>query len=44
MSKGDNRRGNREVKKPKQPKTKVSATANSNAGKPAQSVAGIKKK
>lgn len=34
MSKNDNKRGNREAKKPKQVKPKVSATANSNAPKP----------
>lgn len=33
MSKGKNR-GNREAKKPKQEKPKVSATANSGLGKP----------
>ena len=31
MGKGDNKRGNREAKKPKQEKPKVLATANSNA-------------
>lgn len=34
MSKNDNKRGNREAKKPKQVKQKVAATANSNAPKP----------
>jgi hypothetical protein len=34
MSKGNNKRGNKEAKKPKAEKVKVSATANSNAGKP----------
>ena len=34
MSKGNNKRGNREAKKPKQVKPKVSATADSNASKP----------
>ena len=34
MSKGNSKRGNREAKKPKQVKPKVSATANSNASKP----------
>ena len=34
MSKGDNKRGNKEARKPKQVKPKVSATADSNAGKP----------
>ena len=33
MSKGNNKRGNREAKKPKQVKPKVSATANSNTTK-----------
>lgn len=33
MSKGKDR-GNKEAKKPKKEKVKVSATANSNAGKP----------
>ena len=31
MGKGDNKRGNKEAKKPKQEKPKVVATANSNA-------------
>jgi hypothetical protein len=34
MGKGDNKRGNKEVKKPKQEKTKVLATANFGAAKP----------
>jgi hypothetical protein len=34
MGKGDNRRGNKEVKKPKQEKPKVLATANSGAAAP----------
>lgn len=33
MGKGDNKRGNKEIKKPKNEKVKVSATANFNAGK-----------
>lgn len=44
MSKGDNRRGNKEAKKPKQVKPKVSATANSNAGKSPIVIAGKKMK
>ena len=42
MSKGDNRRGNKEAKKPKQVKPKVSTTANSNAGKSPIVIAGKK--
>lgn len=42
MSKGDNKRGNKEAKKPKKIKEKVLATANSNAGKPLN-IAGSKK-
>jgi hypothetical protein len=42
MSKGNNRRSNREAKKPKQVKPKVLATANSNAGKSPIIVAGKK--
>jgi hypothetical protein len=42
MAKGKN--SNKEAKKPKQEKPKVSATANSNAGKPAISIAGKKVK
>ena len=34
MGKGDNKRGNREAKKPKQEKPKVLATAHSGAAKP----------
>lgn len=34
MSKNDSKRGNKEAKKPKQVKPKVSATANSNTPKP----------
>ncbi|WP_375259412.1 hypothetical protein [Citreimonas sp.] len=34
MGKGNNRRGNKEVKKPKQEKAKVLATANSGVVKP----------
>lgn len=33
MSKGNNKRGNKETRKPKQVKAKVSATADSNIGK-----------
>lgn len=44
MSKGNNKRGNKETKKPKQEKAKVSATANSGAGKPEISIAGKKVK
>jgi hypothetical protein len=44
MSKGNNKRGNKEVKKPKQEKPKVSATANSLAGKPALAIGGKKVK
>ena len=44
MSKGNNKRGNKEAKKPKQEKAKVSATANSGAGKPEISIAGKKVK
>jgi hypothetical protein len=43
-SKGNNKRGNKEIKKPKQEKAKVSATANSGAGKPEISIAGKKVK
>jgi hypothetical protein len=41
MAKG-NKRGNKEAKKPKQEKTKVLATANSVAGKPALAIGGKK--
>lgn len=34
MGKGNNRRGNKEVKKPKQEKPRILATANSGAVKP----------
>lgn len=44
MSKGNNKRGNREAKKPKQVKLKVSATADSNAGKPLNIGTGKKSK
>jgi hypothetical protein len=44
MSKGNKLRGNKETKKPKQEKTKVSATATSGDGKPALSIAGKKVK
>ncbi|MDH3264406.1 MAG: hypothetical protein OEM24_10445 [Paracoccaceae bacterium] len=40
MGKGNNQRGNRESKKPKQEKAKVSATADSNAGKAPIKIAG----
>ena len=44
MSKGNNQRGNKEAKKPKQEKAKVTATANTMAAKPALSIAGKKVK
>ena len=44
MSKGDNKRGNKEAKKPKKIKEKVLATANSNAGKPLNIAADKKSK
>ena len=44
MSKGNNKRGNREAKKPKQEKPKVSATSDSNANKSLIVVAGKKVK
>ena len=44
MPKGNIRRGNKETKKPKQVKPKVTATANSNAGKSPVVVAGKKLK
>jgi len=44
MGKGDNKRGNREAKKPKQVKPKTLATANSNAGKGPPVAAGKKGK
>ncbi len=39
-----NKKGNKEAKKPKQEKPKVSATANSLAGKPAVAIGGKKVK
>ncbi|MFB9230318.1 hypothetical protein ACFFUT_00785 [Pseudohalocynthiibacter aestuariivivens] len=42
MSKGNSKRGNKETKKPKQVKPKISATANSLAGRPALAIAGKK--
>ncbi len=39
-----NKKGNKEAKKPKQEKPKVSATANSLAGKPALAIGGKKVK
>lgn len=42
MSKGNNKRGNREAKKPKQEKPKKSAAADSNAGKATLQVGGKK--
>ena len=44
MSKGNNRRGNKESKKPKQDKPKAPATATSLAGKSPLVVAGKKVK
>jgi hypothetical protein len=44
MSKGNKKRGNKEIRKPKQVKEKISATANSTAWKPAQSSEGKKVK
>lgn len=44
MSKGNNKRGNKEAKKPKQEKPKKSATADSNAGRTALKVGGKKLK
>ncbi len=45
MAKGNNsKRGNKEAKKPKQEKPKISATANTLAGKPALAIAGKKAK
>ncbi|WP_255417520.1 hypothetical protein [Maritimibacter sp. 55A14] len=43
MSKGDKRRGNREVKKPKKVKEKIVATADFSKGKPPINI-GEKKK
>jgi hypothetical protein len=42
MSKGNNTRSNKEVKKPKKEKPKVLATSDSNAGKVTISVGGKK--
>ena len=44
MSKGDKQRGNREVKKPKKVKEKVSATADTTKGKALTSLGEHKKK
>jgi hypothetical protein len=44
MSKGNNRRGNKEAKKPKQEKPKPSATADSKSGQSTLVVAGKKLK
>lgn len=44
MAKGNNKRGNKEAKKPKKEKEKVLATANSFAGKPLASIGGKKAK
>ncbi|WP_255509589.1 hypothetical protein [Oceaniovalibus sp. ACAM 378] len=44
MAKGNNMRGNKEAKKPKQEKPKASAAANPLAGKPALSISGKKVK
>lgn len=44
MAKGNNARGNKEAKKPKKVKEKISATANSNTGKAPLTVAGKKVK
>jgi len=44
MAKGNSKRGNKEARKPKQTKLQVLATANSQAGKPALSIAGQKVK
>lgn len=44
MSKGNNKKGNREAKKPKQEKPKVFATANSNTGKSTPVIGGKKLK
>lgn len=43
MSKGDKKRGNREVKKPKQVKEKVAATADSAKGKTPLNIGNKKK-
>lgn len=42
MSKGNKKNGNKEAKKPKKEKPKVSATSDSNAGKTAVQLAGKK--
>lgn len=42
MGKGDNSRGNKEIKKPKKDKAKTPATANYNAGKDTTTIAGKK--
>ncbi|SMH50945.1 hypothetical protein SAMN05661107_2405 [Maritimibacter sp. HL-12] len=42
MSKGNNKRGNKEIKKPKQEKPKVSATAAAAEGKSSLVLAGKK--
>lgn len=44
MSKGNNTKGNKEAKKPKQEKPKVLATANSMAGRDSLTVGGKKVK
>ncbi len=44
MAKGNNKRSNKEIKKPKQDKSKPPATANFTAGKPAVAIAGKKVK
>ena len=44
MAKGNNKRGNKEVKKPKQEKPKASATADSKGGQSSIVVAGKKVK
>lgn len=44
MGKGNNSRGNKESKKPKKEKPKISATANSNLGKVSLSGSGKKGK
>lgn len=44
MSKGDKRRGNREIKKPKKTKEKIVATADFTKGKPLTNLGDHKKK
>ncbi len=44
MSKGDKRNGNKETKKPKKTKEKVSATADFNKGKPMLNIGAAAKK